>query len=160
LSWLAEPADQSIFATKVVTRPSWNTVEMTDSSDYYIPPKEQLVLEIFCSDLVATHTFYTNILNFRTIRSSQTFIVLQYEDSLLYLCSDVHARRPAAGTFAGNIRIMVDDVDAVWQRLQRLNIESLLSIADRDYGLRDFTVVGPEGIAIRFGSRITGVKEH
>jgi hypothetical protein len=55
---------------------------------------------------------------------------------------------------------MVNDVDAVWKRLQGLKVETLLGIEDREYGLRDFTVAGPDGIAIRFGSRITGVKEH
>jgi catechol 2,3-dioxygenase-like lactoylglutathione lyase family enzyme len=133
---------------------------MTDVSKYYVPPKEQLVLEIFSSDLTAAHRFYTETLNFRTIRTSPTFIVVQYEDSLLYLCCDSHAPRPPPGTFAANIRIMVNDVDAVWNRLQGLKVETLLGIEDREYGLRDFTVAGPDGIAIRFGSRITGVKEH
>jgi catechol 2,3-dioxygenase-like lactoylglutathione lyase family enzyme len=133
---------------------------MTDVSEYYVPPKEQLVLEIYCSDLRATHKFYTETLDFQTIRTSPTFIVVQYEDSLLYLCSDTHAPRPPPGTFAANIRIMVNDVDGVWQRLQGLKVKPLLGIADRDYGLRDFTVAGPDGIAVRFGSRIAGVKKH
>src|SRR5271169_610359 len=101
---------------------------MADVPKYYVPPKEQLVLEIYCSDLPATHKFYTETLNFRTIRTSPTFIVVQYEDSLLYLCSGSHATRPPPGTFAANIRIMVNDVDAVWKRLQGLKVETLLGI--------------------------------
>lgn len=133
---------------------------MTDHSQYYVPPKEQLVLEIYCSDLAAAHKFYTETLNFRTVRSSQHFIVVQYEESLLFLCSVHHAPVPPQGMFAGNLRIMVKDVDAVWQRLQGLKVQSVLDIGDREYGLRDFTVAGPDGIAIRFGSRIAGVEEH
>lgn len=124
------------------------------------PASEQLILEIYCSDLSATQRFYTEILGFRTIRVSPTFIIVQYETSQLYLCSDEHAPRPPPGTFAGNIRIMVDDVDAAWERVQQKNVVTLISIADRDYGLRDFTVAGPEGIAIRFGSWIPGKDGH
>jgi catechol 2,3-dioxygenase-like lactoylglutathione lyase family enzyme len=132
---------------------------MADNSRFYVPPKEQLVLEIYAADLSAAHNFYTTVLGFHTIRSSPTFIVVQYEDSLLYLCSDEHAPRPARGTFAGNIRIMVNDVNAVWKRLSELEVESLQDIANREYGLRDFTVAGPDGIAIRFASKIPGMVE-
>jgi catechol 2,3-dioxygenase-like lactoylglutathione lyase family enzyme len=86
-----------------------------NSSPFYAAPREQLVLEIYCSNLSTTHAFYTDILGFKTIRTSPTFIVLQYESSQLYLCSDEHAPRPSPGSFAGNIRIMVADVDAVWE---------------------------------------------
>lgn len=121
---------------------------------------EQLVLEIYSSDLKSTHDFYTDILGFQAVRKSPTFIVVQYETSQLYLCSDQHAPRPPPGTFAANIRILVRDVDAIWEQLRGKNVDSLLSIDDRDYGLRDFTVAGPDGIAIRFASRIPGVREH
>jgi catechol 2,3-dioxygenase-like lactoylglutathione lyase family enzyme len=131
-----------------------------ESSTPHVPSRDQLILEIYCRDLQSTYTFYTTILNFKLIRKSPTFIVLQYEDSLLYLCSDDHAPRPPAGTFAGNIRIMVTNVDAVWERLQGLEVETLVSLSNRDYGLRDFTIAGPDGIAIRFGSRIPGKMEH
>lgn len=127
---------------------------------YYVPPKEQLVLEITCADLAATHKFFTETLNFQTVRQSPRFIVVQYEESLLFLCDYVYGPVPPPGTIAGNIRIMVEDVDAVWKRLERIKVESVQGIADREYGLRDFTIAGPDRIGIRFGSRISGVEEH
>ena len=44
-------------------------------SPFYVPSKEQLVLEIYCSDLTATCTFYTDVLGFKAVRSTPTFIV-------------------------------------------------------------------------------------
>lgn len=55
---------------------------------------------------------------------------------------------------------MVTDADAVWKQLRERNVAPLHSIANRDYRLRDFTVMGPEGIAIRFASRIPGFEEY
>ena len=78
----------------------------------------------------------------------------------LFPCSDTQAPRPLPGTFAANLRIMVNNVDAVWKRLHDLNVGPLLAIADRDYGLWDFTVTGTDGIAIRLGSRFSGLEEH
>ena len=131
---------------------------MTSTTDSQVPSSEQLILEIYCSNLSKSHSFYVDKLGFRTIRTSPTFIVVQYESSQLFLCSDDPAPRPTEGCFAGNIRIMVNDVDDVWKRLG--DVEKLLDIEDREYGLRDFTIKGPDGIAIRFASRITGAREH
>ncbi len=37
-----------------------------------------------------------------------------------------------------------------------MNLTVVKEIADRDYGLRDFTVVSPDGIGLRFASRLPG----
>ena len=55
-----------------------------------------------------------------------------------------------------NVRVMVPDVDAWWRRAAEMRARVLASIADRYYGLRDFTIADPDGFGIRFGTRIAG----
>jgi len=50
---------------------------------------------------------------------------------------------------------MVADVDAYWARAQAMGAHVLAPIADRNYGLRDFTILDADGFGLRFGSRLT-----
>jgi len=50
--------------------------------------------------------------------------------------------------------VMVPDVDACWAKAQELGVEVVLPIADRYYGLRDFTIADPDGFGIRFASAL------
>lgn len=52
----------------------------------------------------------------------------------------------------GNLRIMVHAVQALWDLVRAKKIPVLKAIADRNYGLRDFTVLSPDGIGLRFAS--------
>jgi uncharacterized glyoxalase superfamily protein PhnB len=47
---------------------------------------------------------------------------------------------------------MVADVDAYWHRALVMGAAVLAPIDDREYGLRDFTILDPDGVGIRFGS--------
>jgi uncharacterized glyoxalase superfamily protein PhnB len=46
-------------------------------------------------------------------------------------------------------------VDAVWAVAQTLGLRVERSIADRFYGLRDFTVLDPDGFGLRFASPLS-----
>ena len=50
------------------------------------------------------------------------------------------------------MRILVQDVDALWQQAQKLGAPIRVPIGDRAYGLRDFTVCDPDGFGLRFAS--------
>jgi uncharacterized glyoxalase superfamily protein PhnB len=54
---------------------------------------------------------------------------------------------------------MVSDVDAWWSRATGMGARVLAPIADRSYGLRDFTIADLDGFGIRFASRIEGSRE-
>ena len=56
-------------------------------------------------------------------------------------------------TTMANIRIMLPNVDHYWDITQEQNLEVIRSIADRYYGLRDFTVRSIDGIGLRFATR-------
>ena len=48
----------------------------------------------------------------------------------------------------------VPDVDAGCRHATRMGARVVISIADRDYGLRDFTIADHDGLGIRFATRI------
>jgi hypothetical protein len=52
------------------------------------------------------------------------------------------------------------DVDAWWERANGTGARVLAPIADRDYGLRDFTIADLDGFGIRFAARIEGPEER
>jgi uncharacterized glyoxalase superfamily protein PhnB len=51
-----------------------------------------------------------------------------------------------------HIRIMVPNVDAMYQRAKAANAEIVREIGDRDYGLRDFILLDLDGYFIRFAA--------
>jgi catechol 2,3-dioxygenase-like lactoylglutathione lyase family enzyme len=117
----------------------------------YVPAQEQLVLELFVRDAARSRDFY-KALGFEILRDSGSFVVLGWEGHQMLLDErgDVVApTRPAA-----NVRVMVRDVDAAWERARELGLMVLVPIADRPYGLRDFTLLDPDGFGVRFASRI------
>ncbi|MCC6268307.1 MAG: VOC family protein [Dehalococcoidia bacterium] len=118
----------------------------------FVPPQEQLVLELFVRDFAASLAFYTR-LGFEVEREEDDFAVLRWEGCGLFLQLSRRLGelplRPAA-----NIRVMVPDVDACWHLAGELRAPVFVPIGDRDYGLRDFIVTDPDGFGIRFASPI------
>ena len=115
-----------------------------------VPAVEQLVVEIFVRDARQSRTFYEQ-LGFELAEDRGTFVVLTWEGHQLFL--DQRADLPAPPALPqANVRVMVADVDAYWRRAQDMGAQVLTPIADRDYGLRDFTILDPDGFGLRFGS--------
>jgi len=46
--------------------------------------------------------------------------------------------------------------DECWARVQKLGAEMIIPIANRYYGLRDFTIADPDGFGVRFASILKG----
>jgi catechol 2,3-dioxygenase-like lactoylglutathione lyase family enzyme len=106
----------------------------------------QGVVEIVGPDLDRSLAFYL-ALGFELLRRSGQFAVIHWHGQRLFL-----AENPAAPVMARwtNLRIMVDDVEAVWKRALALGLAPAHPIGDRSYGLRDFTLADPSGFEIRF----------
>jgi hypothetical protein len=49
---------------------------------------------------------------------------------------------------------MVPNVDHHWEQAQFLGAPVLAPVADRSYGLRDFTILDPDCFGLRFGTRL------
>jgi catechol 2,3-dioxygenase-like lactoylglutathione lyase family enzyme len=106
----------------------------------------QGVVEVVVPDLPAALTFYRQ-LGFVVERETPGFVTLRWESMFLFVAENQNA--PTAHRWT-NIRIMVPDADAVWQRVKQLGLPVGNPIADRAYGLRDFTVKDPAGFEVRF----------
>jgi catechol 2,3-dioxygenase-like lactoylglutathione lyase family enzyme len=114
---------------------------------------DQLVVEIFVRDLDRSIAIYT-ALGFTLDRRDGNFAALTWEGREFFLDqrSDLP---PAQGPARANVRILVRDVDAMWAHARKLGLRVEQPIADRYYGLRDFTVVDPDGFGLRFAGPLS-----
>ena len=124
----------------------------------YVPATQQLVAEIFVRDASRAKAFYQQ-LGFEVSEDRGTFVVLTWEGHELFLDQRSGLPTPSSVPQA-NMRVMVADVDTFWVRAQAMGAHVLAPIADRDYGLRDFTILDPDGFGLRFASRLQGSRRH
>lgn len=111
---------------------------------------EQLVVEVMVRDLDRSLALYT-ALGFTLERRDGGFAALRWGERRLFL--DQQSELPAPhGPTRANLRILVPDVDRLWTLAQALGLAVERPIGDRYYGLRDFTVVDPDGFGLRFAS--------
>jgi catechol 2,3-dioxygenase-like lactoylglutathione lyase family enzyme len=122
----------------------------------YVPATEQLVVEVFVRSLDRAIDFY-RALGFQLLGRKGGFATITWEEHRLFLDEQPHYEPPAAPQ--ANVRVMVPDVDAWWRRATAIGARVLAPIADRYYGLRDFTIADLDGFGIRFASRIRGSQE-
>lgn len=124
----------------------------------YVDPTEQLVTEIVVRDIRRSLDFYRR-LGFELLRDGGDFVELTWEDHRLFL-AELSAFRDARGAALAappafplaNVRVMVPDVDECWKRANDLGARIISPVADRYYGLRDFTLADPDGFGVRFAS--------
>lgn len=120
----------------------------------YVPANEQLAVEIYVRDLRLSLAFYQR-LGFKLLRQEPDFAELAWEDSRLML--EEFKQMPSPPLFPlANIRVMVPNVDDYRQLAKEIGARIFRELGDRDYGLRDFTLVGPDGIGIRFATELPG----
>lgn len=117
----------------------------------YVPATQQLVVEVFVRDLDRAVGFYRD-LGFELLTRKDGFATVAWEGHELFLDERPHHEPPPAPQ--ANVRVMVPDVDAWWRRAIGMGARVLAPIADREYGLRDFTITDPDGFGVRFGTRI------
>lgn len=116
---------------------------------------EQLVVEVLVQDLERSLAFYT-ALGFALERRDGGFAALRWGERWFFL--DERSDLPALqGPARANVRILTADVDGVWATVEALGIPVERPIADRYYGLRDFTVRDPDGFELRFATPLGGL---
>ena len=110
----------------------------------------QLVTELPVRSLAESLSFY-RAAGFKLARATATFGVLCWGDRYLFL---VERAGDGAGVSPANIRIIIADVDAQFARAGELGWRVQQPLADRGYGLRDFTVLDPDGYELRFAALV------
>ncbi len=125
---------------------------MTEMKQPYIDATEQLVTEIFVREINKSKDFYLQ-LGFKLREDRGSFVSLTWEGSRLLL--DERTDMPTHPDFPqANMRIMVPNVDDYWQLVTEMGAKVLSPIEDRGYGLRDFTILDPDGFGVRIGTRL------
>lgn len=126
----------------------------------YIDSTEQLVTEIVVKDIKRSTHFY-RILGFELLRDGGDFVELTWEDHRLFLAEFSAFRQidqvalPLRPTFpVANVRVMVPNVDHYWKLANEIGAEVIVPIANRYYGLRDFTIADPDGFGVRFATTL------
>jgi catechol 2,3-dioxygenase-like lactoylglutathione lyase family enzyme len=114
--------------------------------------------ELFVRDVERSVAFYTECLGFTVLRKEPDFAVIALGQSHVLIAAEAHTSaewlKAGARGIGMNTRIMVDDVDAVYQRAKAAGVPIVQDIADRYYGLRDFIVADPDGFMLRFASAL------
>lgn len=106
----------------------------------------QGVAEIVGVDLEAMLSFYRS-LGFRVDRRTGPFAVVSGFRMRIFLAESADA--PTYNRWV-NLRIIVPDVDVVWECINAIKVPIVHPVADRPWGLRDFVVGDPCGFEIRF----------
>jgi catechol 2,3-dioxygenase-like lactoylglutathione lyase family enzyme len=120
-----------------------------------------LAPELFVRDLESSLAFYTDRLGFRVVRSEANFAVLALGEArlqLVLLDESIDGQKEwLAGGPRGigvNLRFIVDDVEAMYAEARRHDVTVVREPGDRFYGLRDFTIIDPDGFIVSFGSAL------
>jgi uncharacterized glyoxalase superfamily protein PhnB len=118
--------------------------------------------ELFVPDVGEALRFYADNLGFKVMRvepegepsARSIFAVVALGEAHILLAHEsLYNGAPLKERGAGvDIRVMVNDVDSVYERCRKAGIPIIHGIADRPYGLRDFIVADPNGFRLRFAS--------
>jgi len=101
----------------------------------------QLVTELPVRSLAESLSFY-RAAGFVVERATATFGALRWGDRYLFLTERAEAD---AGAHAVNVRIVVDDLEARFALARQRGWPVRHAPTDQGYGLRDFTVLDPDG---------------
>ena len=118
------------------------------SMDKHNVPDQQPVVELFVSDLKRSSSFYRNF-GFEVKKEEGTRMRLKLNNAELFLKETENA--PALlDQPVGRLRLMVPDVDDYWNQVQQLGIPVFEELEERDIGILDFTITGPDGLGLQF----------
>ncbi|MCH7522969.1 MAG: VOC family protein [Chloroflexi bacterium] len=125
-----------------------------------------ITVELFVPDVEASVRFYTEKLGFAVQRMDReslhgqervSFAVIAMGRAVLLVAHErLYGEALTAQRGAGiDVRIMVDDVDAMFRRSTDNDVTIVHDIGDRPYGLRDFIICDPDGFRLRFATRLS-----
>lgn len=108
-----------------------------------------------CADPLAQCRYYVEKLGFQVVgEPCPDYGMVAFEGHEVHFHGGVPAVEPRSdGTFAyrGGAYFLVDDPDALHATVKDLGARIVYAPQDRPYGLRDFSVVDPEGYSVCFG---------
>jgi catechol 2,3-dioxygenase-like lactoylglutathione lyase family enzyme len=118
----------------------------------FVDLSEVLVVALRVRDMARSKVFYRQ-LGFDVVEDRGTVVTLGWQGRRLVLIEDRDLSPPRAHPRA-SVRVLVPDVDRHWLRSRAMGARVVEPIENRDYGLRDFTILDPDGIAVSFATRL------
>ncbi len=118
-------------------------------------PDVRVVIPVLpTTDLARTHKYYCDILGFlepwgygepgEPLQYGGVRADLDQMPAIHFtVCTD---RTP------GEVFVIVNDVDAYYEKVKAAGAEMIFEIGDRPYGMRDFMVADPDGNRLSFGA--------
>jgi len=118
--------------------------------------------ELFVPDVTEAVKFYTEKLGFAAFRverqgDREIFAIVVMANAVVMFAADhlyqaMGSRVESPRGVAIDIRVVVDDVDAVYGRCIENGVTIVHDIGDRYYGLRDFVIADLNGFRLRFAA--------
>jgi catechol 2,3-dioxygenase-like lactoylglutathione lyase family enzyme len=108
-------------------------------------------MTLFVPDLAEAQKFYTDAFGLDVRLLDDDSAMLRFEDTFVFLRRVAAAAAPLpeaveeAANGAGQLAIIVDDVDGVCADITSRGIQLLTGPADRDWGMRTATFADPGG---------------
>ncbi|NIA03656.1 MAG: hypothetical protein GWP12_03910 [Nitrospirae bacterium] len=106
----------------------------------------QSAVELFCQNLDPAVAFYEK-LGFEVERQARPFTAMRGYGMYIFLNSHEHTIQ---GERWVTLRVITPDVDQLAKRFEASGVKFEHPLGDRDYGMREFTVVDPCGFVVRF----------
>jgi catechol 2,3-dioxygenase-like lactoylglutathione lyase family enzyme len=113
------------------------------------------------ADMQATTRFYAEFLGFSAAMQSDDYSILTREGVSLHL-TRAHDKSVLEAT-SGHISIYleVQNIDPLWAHVSEFKDRyKLRDLFDRDYGMREFHIVDPDGCLIFVGQEIETIEPH
>ena len=120
-----------------------------------------LAVEFSVADVAEASRYYADTLGFTVLRTAlagdEPVFAIAYlgEAIVMFMLDRFYAGTRADLDYRGagiDVRLMVPDVDGVYERVREAGVEVMNPIGDREYGLRDFIMRDPFGFRLRFAS--------
>ena len=118
---------------------------------------------IRCSDITESLDFYTNLLDFTVVQAPDPdpeafmsmYAYLKREESFVHL-----SQHAGDGVFGSVIYVQVKNIAAIYNAFLNngLSIQETpgisMKLVEQTWGMKEFSVVDPDGNKIRFGQRV------
>lgn len=143
------------------------TAEPQKTNKYYFDDMKLQCLSpiLWTKDLKATVSFYEDVLGFKSQSNFPNFVSLSKDSVTImfvvpedepYDCKDLNNKADffAKPTLTGSIFITMKQVDTLWESVKnKATIKDPL--ADREYLMRDFSILDNNGYELVFGQDIS-----
>jgi uncharacterized glyoxalase superfamily protein PhnB len=103
------------------------------------------------SNLEVALTYYKDVLGFAEDFRFGTYAGVRHGEAALHLCEHTLHEKPAGG---GTAYIFCDEIDAYCDAIRKKQATVKVLPQDWPYGMRDFTVLDPDGNHLHFGCEI------